>query len=216
MDMRWAVCGERKLASLEKALREKVLNKRQSQYETAKACMEGYESRIKELESTNKILQQVVNATGKHHVEGNRRDNTATAENNGPAPCRPQDSLILSEIARLREDIQSRSDTRYGTSAHPTDNPLSHIRDDLNKLRDEMRIRDLESKVSSEVTDLEYRINLQFLQTNQMLQTVQLQRKDCSHSVLQVQPSQETFSIWASTGPQLVKLNSSTGPVLAA
>ncbi len=55
---------ERQLNSLEKVLqaREKELDKRQSQYETAKSCITGYERKIKELEDTNRMLMQRLQA----------------------------------------------------------------------------------------------------------------------------------------------------------
>ena len=134
---------EKKASLLEKALaqREKDLNKRHAQHESASACIVGLEARIKELETSNRILQQMVNATGRA---------AETSETHGP-PSPPQ--------------------TLPNTS--PTTDSLNPVYAEISKLREEMRMRDMENRVTSQMNQMEQRMSLQMMQTFQSLQAIQ-------------------------------------------
>ena len=76
---------ERKVGAREKLVdqREKDLALKHTQYETARTCIIGYEARIKELENSNKVLQQLLDATRGHSPQQTPiHDNTSRM-----APC---------------------------------------------------------------------------------------------------------------------------------
>ena len=76
---------ERKVGAREKLVDqwEKDLALKHTQYETARTCIIGYEARIKELENSNKVLQQLLDATRGHSPQQTPvHDNTSRM-----APC---------------------------------------------------------------------------------------------------------------------------------
>ena len=118
---------ERQLGSRERILeqREKEMCKQQSQLETAKSCMVGYENRIKELEHSNRILHQIINATGK-------------------AQPAAQDN---------QEQVQHTNNTEMNHSGQHHAGPVAHSRVEKSIIEMETRITDrmlnMESRISA-------------------------------------------------------------------
>ena len=96
---------ERRLKAQEKVViaREKDIDKKQSQFEAQKACLIGYEAKIKELQGTNAILQQLIDANPalSQHQPGQPH---LRHDNNTPQPT-PVPGNNSDEIHKLREEL---------------------------------------------------------------------------------------------------------------
>ena len=98
---------EKKIHAKEKLLdqKEKELSKKNSQVETSKACIIGLESRIKELEFTNRTLQQINSAMhGGGHSETAR---PVTGNSTQSAASSVTQETPISEARRCHSDHQT-------------------------------------------------------------------------------------------------------------
>ena len=91
---------EKKMANIEKILkqREKEVEKNILQLETQKALIAGLEAKVRDLTSTNRLLQQIIDATPTHSQTAPQ---ARTFEGTGR-----MDENNTEEIKRLREDIR--------------------------------------------------------------------------------------------------------------
>ena len=115
---------EKKLASSEKAnkMREKELDRLQLQLETQKAVIAGLERQVKELAATNRMLQQINEATGV-----------------------PRNS-----------NLDSRGDTNKSAE-----------QEEIRRLKDELRMKDLETRITDRMYSMEHRVLNQIGQLRQ-------------------------------------------------
>ena len=108
---------EKKVATTERTLkqRERDMEKQLQQAQTQKALIIGLENQVKELLATNKLLQQVIDASGvrAQHAENNSCANPQTGHTKEPK------EEMQEEIRRLREEIKLRDmETRLTDRIH--------------------------------------------------------------------------------------------------
>ena len=111
---------ERRQQSHEKVLlaREREIDKRHAQYEAQRACLLGYEEKIKELQATNKLLHQTINSVQM------ARPNIATTQ----LPNQPT--------------MQPPREAGYMDSGHLRPNEHSRLLDELRQKELEMKLAD--------------------------------------------------------------------------
>ena len=123
---------EKKVNQTEKSLkaREKELEKTLGQVETQKAVIAGLEARVKELTGSNRILQQLVDAADQRpHAH---TQDTRPVYPPGRIPDHPHERHKEQELQEAKEDI------RY--------------------LREELRMRDMEARLTSRMQEMENRL----------------------------------------------------------
>ena len=121
---------EKKLLASERNLkqREKELEKTLHQLETQKALITGLENRIREMAATNKLLQQVIDASG---VQDHHRH------------------------PRIPQQAGTYGDPFTSPSGH---SQAQSMQDEIRSLRDELRWKDIESKFSTQLHMMENRL----------------------------------------------------------